>query len=124
MEIRGDGTPFRSYLYAADLALWLWTILLRGEPGRPYNVGSDEAHSILQTAQAVNRALGTAVEIHVARQPTPGSGATRYVPDVGRAERELGLAQTVPLEEAIRRTVRWHQLANRVTKPLFADHAA
>ena len=37
--IKGDGSPIRSYLYTADLILWLYTILLKAENNSIYNVG-------------------------------------------------------------------------------------
>jgi dTDP-glucose 4,6-dehydratase len=101
--ILGDGRPVRSYLYGTDLAVWLYTILLRGAPGRPYNVGSEAPVSIRQLAAAV--ADGGPVQ--VAQPPGPGP-APRYLPATGRARSELGLAQTVDLAEAIRRTLDWY----------------
>jgi dTDP-glucose 4,6-dehydratase len=108
IAVTGDGTPRRSYLYAADLALWLWTILLRGRPASPYNVGSERDVSIAELAHIVAQAVsGSGVEI--AQEPKPGAVAARYVPDTSRAAGELGLHTTVSLEEAIRRTVAWHR---------------
>lgn len=108
IRISGDGTPARSYLYAADLAVWLWTILLRGEPVRPYNVGSAESVTIGELAHEVSRALGGRSPVQVAGTPAPGAEPHRYVPDVSRAAGELGLRQHVGLTDAIRRTARWH----------------
>ncbi|HWK09558.1 MAG TPA: NAD-dependent epimerase/dehydratase family protein [Vicinamibacterales bacterium] len=107
IRVNGDGTPYRSYLYASDLALWLWTILLRGTPLRPYNVGSAAALTIEQLAHAVADVLGTGTAVEIARTKTTGVRPARYVPDVGRAERELGLGSAIPLAEAIGRTARW-----------------
>ena len=106
--IKGDGTPLRSYMYADDLAEWLFAILDRGEPGRPYNVGSPEGLSIRELAETVRTALGTKNGISIQGTPQPCNPATlqpsTYVPITTRAETELGLSVTVPLAEAIRKS--------------------
>jgi dTDP-glucose 4,6-dehydratase len=109
IHIAGDGTPYRSYLYAADLAIWLWTILFRGATGTAYNVGSAEQISIADLARAIAREAAPGAEIRLARQPVPGAPAARYVPDVGRAARELGLRPWISLAEGIGRTLEWRQ---------------
>ena len=99
--IKGDGTPLRSYLYADDLVEWLFAILDRGEPGRPYNVGSPQGLSIRELAETVRSALGATNNIQVLGTPT-GAPPSVYVPDTHRTMAELGLKVRVSLPEAIR----------------------
>jgi dTDP-glucose 4,6-dehydratase len=107
IRVAGDGTPVRSYLYAADLAVWLWTILLRGRAMRPYNVGSSEAITIRALAELIRDTLAPGVRIDVAHAPVQGAPVSRYVPSVERASAELGLVPTVHLREAVARTARF-----------------
>jgi nucleoside-diphosphate-sugar epimerase len=120
IEIRGDGTPRRSYLYAADLAIWLWTILLRGKSCRPYNVGSEHDLSIAELAATVASGMESPHEIRLAREAVPGAAPERYVPDTARARGELGLKQWIPLDESIRRTAAWHRRDRVPGKPMEA----
>ncbi len=108
IQIRGDGRPERSYLYAADLAIWLWTILAKGERGRPYNVGSEDTLSIADVASTVAQTFDPPVPVHIAQKPHPHTSRERYVPSTARAQKELGLRQTTGLSEAIHKTVRWY----------------
>jgi dTDP-glucose 4,6-dehydratase len=107
IRVNGDGTPYRSYLHAADLAIWLWEILVRGHPCRPYNVGGERDLSIAELAREVARAISPEAAIHVAGSPIPGQGILRYVPSTRRAASELGLAAMISLSEAIQRTARY-----------------
>ena len=111
--IHGDGTPIRSYLYAADLALWLWTILFRGTSTRVYNVGSDQSVSIIELAQEVVAALRPESQIEVLQKAVPGAPIHRYLPDTRRSLEELGLKQRIDLQEAILRTARWYGYPGR-----------
>ena len=103
IEVEGDGTPLRSYLYAADLAIWLWTLLIKGIPGRTYNVGSDQAVSILDLARTVERVCRVKTGIRTALKPAMGVKPKRYVPAIARVREELRLEPWIGLEEGIHR---------------------
>lgn len=109
LQIMGDGTPYRSYLYTADLTIWLWTILFRGQPSRPYNVGSENDLTIAQLATSIIQELAPQTKIQIAKQPNPAQPALRYVPSTQRAKNELGLESRVSLAEAIRRTANFYK---------------
>ena len=107
--IQGDGTPYRSYLYAADLAAWLWTILIRGRTCRPYNVGSDQDLTIAALARIVLDVVAPAAELRILQAADPSRPATRYVPETKRAYNELGLGVQIGLGEGICRMAAWHK---------------
>jgi nucleoside-diphosphate-sugar epimerase len=102
--VKSDGKSMRSYLYAADLAIWLWTILFKGKPGTAYNVGSDDALSVASLAHAIGAVAQSPVNI----DGFGGGGArSRYVPAVGRVKSDLCLGITVAQSDAIRRSIQW-----------------
>lgn len=109
IRINGDGTPVRSYLYASDLARWLWAILLKGAAAQAYNVGSHEAVSVAELGKKVQKVVNPKVKVEVLGKPVRGARLNYQVPDVSKAEKELGLKVTVPLAEAIRRTAEWNR---------------
>ena len=109
IQVGGDGTAVRSYLYAADLAVWLWTILVRAQPLRAINVGSGDSVTIAQLAVRAARLREQALPIEIARAPVVGAIPQRYVPNVERAESDFGLIASHSLEDSLRRTLDWHR---------------
>ncbi len=99
----GDFIPLRTYLDQSALAHWLLTLLEHGRPGQAYNVGSDEVISIAALAHLVRDILAPEKPVHILGQPDPGAARNRYVPDIRKAQQDLGLSVTIPLAEAIRR---------------------
>ncbi|VVE56062.1 dTDP-glucose 4,6-dehydratase [Pandoraea aquatica] len=105
--VNGDGTPLRSYLYASDLAWWLWTILLDGVPGEAYNVGSEEAISIGDLAHRIASLDDGIAGVSIQGVPDSSRPVQRYVPCTRKARETLGLHTTVSLDEGLTRTLQW-----------------
>jgi nucleoside-diphosphate-sugar epimerase len=97
LEVWGDGSTVRSYLYGEDLGRWMWKILLEGDG--VYDVGSINPYTILQVARLVADVIPA--KIHVLNNGHP---ETFYIPDTTRVEK-LGCIETVGLKEAIERTI-------------------
>lgn len=109
IQIAGDGSPFRSYLYASDMISWLWAVLARGRVNRAYNVGSEDAVDIEGLARLVANSVRPALGVTIAKERDASRPPERYVPSTQRARHELGVRQRVVLRDAIARTVAWHR---------------
>lgn len=107
ISVKGDGTTQRTYLYTADLMIWMWTILLKGQCGRPYNVGSDEVVSIGNLAKHVSEIFSPKLPITIAKQPQNNGNPSRYIPNIDRARNELNLTPLISLKEALLKTKQW-----------------
>ena len=108
IQVKGDGTPRRSYLYAADLTTWLWKLLIKGRAGAAYNVGSDEALTVGEAAALV-ASVGGRLAVDFQCQPPIAVSGDFYVPSIRRAAVELGLKPTINLRSAIQKTISWHK---------------
>jgi dTDP-glucose 4,6-dehydratase len=104
ITVAGDGSPLRTYLYQDDLAEWLLTLLDRGKAGEAYNVGSGTVVSIAELARLVRDILAPHKEVRIAGSRHNDHKRNRYIPDIGKAQQELGLQVKIPLAESIQRT--------------------
>jgi dTDP-glucose 4,6-dehydratase len=108
IHVKGDGAPYRSYLYTADLAIWLWTILFKGASCCAYNVGSEEEVTIAQLANMVAQSFPKSPGVNIEGNPSSNLPVERYVPSTRLAREGCGLRQNIPLKKAISLTIQHH----------------
>jgi nucleoside-diphosphate-sugar epimerase len=109
IAVNGDGTSSRSYLYAADMTIWLLTILINGRPHQNYNLGSEHAVSIKTLAETVSDIIYGEQRVSIAQPTVVGAAIQQYVPDTNKAQRELLLAEYTDLASAIQNTISWEK---------------
>ena len=96
-----DIGAIRSYMYIADLIIWILTIHLNGHG--IYNAGSEKSISIVELATLIGDMYN--LKVYEDNPPEKFEGILKYVPITTKAQKKLGLKEGVGLEEAIRRTI-------------------
>jgi len=107
--IKGDGSTIRSYMYASDLMVWLWKILLKGEINQPYNVGSDEAISIKKLAEKTSSISKNKVAVKILGSPVHQEQVDIYCPSIKKAI-TMNAFIKVQLTESIEKTIKFYEL--------------
>ena len=107
VEVWGDGTPTREFLYVRDCAQGIIAACEQYDGAAPINLGSGEEISIRELALKIRQCTGSTAELVF--DPSKPNGQPRRMLDTSRAEIEFGWRALTPFDEGLRKTVAWWQ---------------
>lgn len=105
VEMWGDGTPTREFLYAPDAAKGVLLAALNYNKADPVNLGSGQEISIKDLVETVTKLLDYRGQI--LWNTAKPNGQPRRLLDTSRAEKEFGFRAETTLEVGLRATVEW-----------------
>jgi GDP-L-fucose synthase len=106
IEIWGDGTPTREFLYVKDAAEGIVLAAERYNDPDPVNLGSGMEISIRDLAGHIAEATGFTGRFRF--DPTKPNGQPRRQLDVSRAAERFGFRASTPFPVGLRETVAWY----------------
>ena len=104
LELLGDGSQVRDYLYVDDAVRGLIAVATHGHPGEDYNVASGEPVRVLDLARQLAELMGCPdIRIVPTGRSFPGD-TPRWYADVSKI-RALGFVPEVPLRRGLELTI-------------------
>ena len=107
IELWGDGTPTREYLYVEDAAEGIALAAERYDGGDPVNLGTGVETSIRETAELIAELLDWHGEM--VWDPSKPNGQPRRALDVSKAERLFGFRARTSLRDGLEKTIAWYR---------------
>ena len=117
LVMHSDGTPSRTFCYVSDAVSGYLQALTKGRDGEAYNIGvrnpeismNELADRVVELASSEFGYRGRVVHQPSGEQDYLVDNPNRRCPNIDKAERELGYAPKVDLDEGLRRTLTWYR---------------
>jgi GDP-L-fucose synthase len=111
LEVWGDGTPVRDFVYIDDLVVGLLLAAEHLAPGAFVNIGSGVETSVRTLVEMIVKQTGFSGPILFNRDLP--NGEPRRSVELAAAARDLGYTPEVPLEMGLQRTIEWYRRSLR-----------
>jgi UDP-glucose 4-epimerase len=105
LEIWGDGSQIRDYMYISDAIQAFITALEKDTPSKIYNFGSGKPTSLKEIIQILRDV--TDVDFDIKYKESRSTDVPTNVLDISLAQKELGWYPTIDLREGIEKTWIW-----------------
>ncbi|HUN22305.1 MAG TPA: GDP-L-fucose synthase [Anaerolineales bacterium] len=106
VEIWGDGSPTREFLYVSDAAEAIVTAAEKYDDPAPLNVGSAYEISIRNLAELIQKLTG--YQGQLVWDTSKPNGQPRRKLDVSRIEQKIGWCSSTTFEDGLRQTIDWY----------------
>jgi dTDP-glucose 4,6-dehydratase len=103
--IHGDGATRRNFIHVDDVSRAVELILLEGEIGKTYNIGSQHEYSVTEIYEKIKTAMGRGTSECV-KDPRAFNDS-RYCIDSSEL-RKLGWSETLDFDLKLRETIDWY----------------
>lgn len=108
--IQGTGESRRNFIHAYDTVQAVKTILLKGEIGETYNIGTDNEFSVNEIYAILLNKLKPGANLDDWKQMIPDRNFNdkRYFVDSSKL-RNLGWSETIPFDDGLNCTIEWYR---------------
>ena len=96
----------RTLEYAEDICRTLANIIDNFKPGEVYNLGGDEQYDVKSVSDLILKLFGKDDSKVTYKEAEPFTTRVK-TPDSLKAKKDLGFKLTVPINEGVKRTVKW-----------------
>ena len=107
IELWGDGSPSRDFLYVDDAARAAILAAEKYEKTEPINIGSGKEITIRELANLIIKLMNADLKIRWNTQKP--NGQPRRCLNIDKVKREIGFIPSVSIEEGLKKTIEWYE---------------